>query len=523
MGRRKKIPVTGTAMSKQTSRTDKIYKFRKVTHEQLQAADIITFAEDICGMDFGERPAQKTLLKAFYGLPILPHEMKDYTAMTGNETVHEPGRPKSEGVWAVGARGGKSFCSALIACYESTRDRWQKHLAPQEAGYCVIVCTRQKQAEDIIGASCRRLLEGSRIADMIRETTTSTITLTNNMVIASAPCSSTAFRGVPIYLLILDECCHFRTVGPKADSVVYDALRPRLAQFPQSKALKISTPAARQGLMWDEFNEGRTVPSRLTVQCPTRLLNPVIPQAFIDKELVRDKNNHDREFLALFALRCDAFFPQDKLEAAVTHSGDLPYNPNYTYSCGLDQSGLSTSGDRFAACISHKDTHDGKVYIDVVRSWQATSGARVIDEVKTLCEIYNINSISIDRYSSGWISQAFESQAGLTVTIRELLPKVYQNLKSLLLKGDLCLCDDKGLLDGLATTESFYGANNSMSIFHSRTSEGHSDSADACAASVFDSSQKSLSYFARALAINEAFFAAERKEEEERVGRMQNK
>jgi hypothetical protein len=477
-------------------RPDVLPSSGKVSYEQLQALDIVQFSEWVLGISFKERPAQRVILKALYGLPLTEAELPIYAELTDNPKVFEDGIEKGEGVWAVGARGGKSFLTSVIALYEATRDKWKQYLAPGETGYAVITATKQQQAQDIIGASCSRLMENSRIAHLIEDSWTTSLILKNGMCVASYPCNSTAARGLPIFLLIFDEIAHFRLEGPKADETVNNALRPRQAQFPGAKCLKISTPAAKQGLFWDEFDEGFTVPGRLTIQAPTRAVNPLIPQEFIDKEYKRDPDNAAREFGAEFAEQVDAFLPFNKLNEAFILGGDLLPEPSHKYFSGIDQSGLS-GRDRFALSVAHRE--DKEVVVDVVRSWATKDGRQIIAEARGITRDYSIHSVTVDRYAGGWIKQAFEG-VGLEVKVREPLPAVYQNFKSLLMAGCIKLPDVKSLRDGLARTQAYYGRNNSLSISHERSVAGHADEADAVVTAVWcASSRQQGGYFSSVL------------------------
>ena len=458
-----------------------------ISYENLQRMDIIEFAEIALGMDFVERPSQRVILKALYGLPLTAAELPLYTELTTNETVFEDGIEKTEGLWAIGRRGGKSYLSSLIALFEATRNKWKQYLAPGEVGYAAITATKQQQAVDIIGASCARLMENSRFAHLVVESWSTSLVLSNGMRIVSAPCSSSALRGIPCFLLIFDELAHFRIEGPKSDETVINALKPGQAQFPGAKCLKISTPAAKMGIFWDEFDEGFQVPGRLTIQAPTRTVNPVIPQETIDKEMLRDPDNANREFFSEFAEQVDSFLPFNKLKEAFVLAGDLLPESSKRYFIGTDQSGLSLKGDRFAMSVAHREGKE--VIVDVVRSWSTTKGREIIAEITVIAKDYSVGEVVIDRYAAGWLREAFEA-AGLQVKIRPTLPEVYSNFKSLLLAGCLRLPDRKPLRDGLARTQSFYGRNNSMSIFHERTAGNHADESDAVVTAVFEASSK---------------------------------
>lgn len=452
--------------------------------KDLQQIDIITFATDprYLNLSFEKRPAQEVLLRVLYGLPLDRKQARIYRKLTGNKREFESGQDKTEAVWVLGARSGKSLLASIIALYEATRNKWQQYLTKGEFGYIVVIATRQKQAEQIIQANCSRLIENSpALSPLGRELYQTELTLTNNMKIISLPCNSTAGRGLPIACFVLDECAHFYTEGVKADQTIYDSLRPRMAQFPGAKVVLISTPAAKQGLLWNFFQEGFSVPSRWTAQADTRVVNPEIPEKFIKREYKRDIDYARREFGAEFAEKIESFFAYEVLENSYTLVGSLPYNEGFDYSLGIDQSGLS-GRDRFALAISHKE--DDKILVDHIEAWQTKDSDIILKGVGELAGAYSINRASIDRYAKGWITQAL-NKLGLEVEIRPSLPEIYTNLKSLLIAQKVKLPDNPDLRKALTNTQAYYGKNNSLSIGHQRSAAGHSDLADACASSIW--------------------------------------
>jgi len=452
--------------------------------KDLQDVDIITFATDqrYLGLSFEERPAQEVLLRVLYGLPLDRKQLKIYRKLTGNRKEFEPGQDKTEAVWVLGARSGKSLLASIIALYEATRDRWQQYLNKGESGYIVVIATRQKQAEQIIQANCSRLIENSpALRGMVKELYQTELTLKNNMKIISLPCNSTAGRGLPICAFVLDECGHFYTEGIKADQTIYDSLRPRMAQFPGAKVVLISTPAAKQGLLWNFFEEGFTVPSRFTAQADTRTVNPDIPKEFIKAEYKRDVDYARREFGAEFAEKIESFFPYEILQNSFTLIGSLAYKNEFAYSAGIDQSGLS-GRDRFALAISHKE--GDAVLVDYIKAWETKDSDTILKEVGKLTEGYRLNKVSIDRYAKGWVAQAL-NKLGLEVEIRPSMAEIYTNLKSLMIAGRLRLPDNSDLRKALQNTQAYYGKNNALSIGHTRSAAGHADLADAVATSVW--------------------------------------
>jgi len=462
---------------------------RRGPPKDLKTCDIIRFATEYLNISFEKRPGQEVVLRVLYGLPLNEEQIKLYTQFTKNNEVFEADIEKTEGAFAVGARGGKSYLAAVIALYESIcrGHIWKKYLNKDETGYAIITATRQKQAEDIVQASCTRMLENSCLKYLIKHSWRATLELINGFQIKSFPCNSTAARGLPIFLLIFDELAHYRVEGPKADETIFNALRPRQAQFPGAKCLKISTPAAKQGLLWQDFSQGFKIPGRLTIQAPTRLMNPQIPQVFIDKEYKRDPENAAREFGAEFAETVSGFFATcvDKLNACFELDGDVPFNKDQRYYASIDQSGLS-GNDRFAFAIAHRGLR--RTQADVVREWDTIEVDLILEEIKQLCAIYGIRKVWIDKYAGGWVKSALE-KIGLEVEYRERLAVIYTNGKTLVLTGNLLLPDYPSLRNGLMSTGAWYGKSNTLSIGHERNLEGHGDAANAVMAAVYYASQ----------------------------------
>jgi len=455
--------------------------------KKLQDLNIIEFAtgENWLNLSFKDRPAQEVILRVIYGLPLNDDQLKIYHKLTKNKKEFEAGEEKAEAVLALGARSGKSLEASIIAIYEATRSKWQKYLNKGESGYVVVVSTRQKQSEQIIGANCLRLMENSyNLRGLIKDSTQSELTLKNNMKIISLPCNATSGRGLPIACLIFDEIAHFYTEGVKADETIFNALRPRQVQFPGCKLIMISTPAAKQGIFFNFFDEGFKTPGRLTAQAPTLFMNPLVDHKFLQKEKKRDIDNYLREFEAQFSEKLEAFFSYEIIVNALKLAGDLPYNPEYSYFAGIDASGLA-GRDKFALSICHNQGTD--VYIDKAVTWDIKDGDLIMADIEKIMGIYNITKVSIDRYAKGWVQNALE-KIGLKVEIRPSLTEIFVNLKSLMLGNRLFLPDIQGIKKALQNTIGFYGRNNALSISHSRDSEGHGDILDAIATSAFNAS-----------------------------------
>jgi len=466
-------------------------KFRS-KKKKLKNLNIIQFAENpvVLGLSFAKRPAQKVILKALYGLPLTKKELEIYSILTKGKGEYIPGKERTEAILALGARSGKSFIASICALYSATVDwlnkDWKKTLSPGEYIYVCIVATRELQARKIIQESCLRMLEHSpMLKGMIKKSTDLEITLKNHVKIISGPANSTALRGLPIVYLAMDECAFFRQEGVNQDEKIFNSLRPRMAQFVGNKLFMLSTAGSKQGLFWQYFNEGFNIPDRLTCQAPTDFVNPMIPKEFLEKEKIRDISNYMREYEGIFAERMEAFFSFDMLNECFVLPGDQKYNSTFNYILGVDASGLA-GRDLFGLGISHRQ--GPKIIIDYAKSFNTKNLDVIVNEIKELKKNYNLRIAVIDKFSKGFV-KAFLIKLDLAVVIRPSLADIYVNAKSLAISGNLVLPISKELKSGLLNTQAFYSKSNSLTIGHPRGSSGHSDLADACITSIFQSSR----------------------------------
>jgi len=461
-----------------------------ISSKSLQSANIIDFATDpnFLGLSFKDRPAQEVLLRTLYNLPLTWKQKKILKQISPGYRTN--GDHLLEAVWVLGSRSGKSLLASIIALYEATRKKWQQYLSQGESAYIVVVATRQKQAEQIIGANCARLIENSPgLSNLIEGIYSTELVLKNGMRIISLPCNSTAGRGLAVAAFILDEIGHYAVEGIRSDELIYNSLRPRMAQFPSAKVVLISTPSAKQGLLWSFYKEGTTVPQRFTCQADTRTINPIIPQEFIDRERKRDPDMAAREFDAEFAERSQAFFTDEMIENSFSLLGDFSYHTGYSYHVGIDQSGLS-GRDKFAISICHKEAD--MIRANTVESFDTKDLDKVMSGVKRLKDLYHFSIVYIDKYASGWVGGCLK-KLGLGVEIRPALPQIYQNLRTLMLAKRIDICPNESLKRALENTQGYYSKGNNLSIGHQRGIEGHADLADALATAVFIASQKGAS------------------------------
>lgn len=161
-----------------------------ISSKSLQDANIIEFATDpnFLGLSFQDRPAQEVLLRTLYNLPL---SWKQKRILKQISPGYRTNGELLEAVWVLGSRSGKSLLASIIALYEATRVKWQEYLSKGESAYIVVVATRQKQSEQIIGANCARLIENSPgLRNLIEGIFSTELVLKNGMrvfIILSGP------------------------------------------------------------------------------------------------------------------------------------------------------------------------------------------------------------------------------------------------------------------------------------------------------------------------------------------------
>src|SRR5439155_14661944 len=105
---------------------------------------IIEFVTDPALLGLAISPAQRTLLKSIYGLPLTAQELDIFRDCTGRET-YVAGRPFSEVTVVAGARAGKdSRIAAPIVCYEAVFGNHTQHLGRGERAVIPLVAQDQR-------------------------------------------------------------------------------------------------------------------------------------------------------------------------------------------------------------------------------------------------------------------------------------------------------------------------------------------------------------------------------------------
>jgi hypothetical protein len=284
---------------------------------------IVEFVTDPALLGLTISPAQETLLRAIYGLPMSEEHLELYRACTG---LHIP--PSTP----------------PIVCYEAVFGGHERHLARGERGVIVLVAQDQRATKIAFGYIRDYLSRSPLLSSMVEEVLTSEITLTNGLSVSCFPCTLRSLRGWSIAAGVLDELAFFRLEGQAdSDVEVQASIRRGMIAFPSTRLIKISTPYMKSGVLHDDFKRGFGMddPDLLVWRASALLMNPSLRAERLERGRRLDPSRFAREYEAEFTDDLEAFIARAWVEAAVVpHRHALaPQLDRWWYSAAIDASG----------------------------------------------------------------------------------------------------------------------------------------------------------------------------------------
>lgn len=351
--------------------------------------------------------AQRTALKAVYGLPLVVRELEIFKKIT-DLTEYRPGVEWDEASFILGRRSGKSDkLGSNIALYEACC-RKHKLSVGQSPVVMIVASEKKRQAKIVFKYIEGKLKRSPVLKKMIQNVTQDCITLRNGVEIQVYPCSIGRVRGVSLICFIADEVAHWRIEGKDVDVDVLDSARPGL-DFDYSKMIKISTPYMMRGEIWQDYKQFYSKPNDdvIVFQGDTLLFNP----SYSAKKLARLKKRkpltYRTEHEAFFRSDLSAMYDPAMIDKAVNSDRplEIPAVSDVEYMAFVDVAG-GGGKDSYSLAIGHEENE--KVIVDVVRSRVPKFNP---DEVTAqYCELlkkYGISKVIGDKFSGDWASNAF--------------------------------------------------------------------------------------------------------------------
>jgi terminase large subunit-like protein len=386
-----------------------------------------TIIDAICHKQlFGSLPAFSSLdtwiawlswLKAVFALPMEDPELAIYRQCTGR--TQPPTKQPSEIYTIVGRRGGKSFISSLTAVFIACFSNFKRYLNAGERAAILILARDRDQAKIVFSYVSGILHAIPALAAMIDVERADEIELDNGVIIMVKTSDFGAIRGLTVAAAILDEVAFWDSEGISPDREVLTALRPATSTIPNAKLICISTPYSQAGSLYEAHRDhyGKDDDHVLIWQADTRTMNPTIDEGLIQREIERDPEGAQAEWLATFRTDLQAAFSPEALEACTVKGRDeLPPSPIIAYSAFVDPSG--GKADSFTLAIGHKSD---RAIIDLCRAWEAPFNPKeVVSEIAEVLKGYGVLNVTGDRFAAEWPIAEFSAHGFLTRSAKRI-------------------------------------------------------------------------------------------------------
>jgi len=421
-------------------------------------------------------------LKAIFGLPMTEDEQKIYHEYTGRTDL--PTQAFKEVFLIIGARGGKSFISALVAVYLALFKDWSDRLRPGEVGWIFVIATDRDQAR-IVMSYIGAILAEEPFKSMVVQETKGQITLANNIVIEIHTASFRGVRGYTVLAAVCDELGVWRaedSANPSQE--IIEMLEPRMVEG--SLMIGISTPRSRKGVLWDAYKEkyGKNDPDILVWKAGTREMNPTFSQKKIDRALKRNPTTARAEYFAEFRADVEGYLSLEDIEAVtVRRRKALLPCVGVHYKAFVDPTGGKS--DSFALSIGHAEKN--KIIIDRIEERLAPCDLKAV--VKNFCLIlrdYGIHQVVGDEFGGRWCAAEFalvdksNNKYGVKyIPVGRSKSELYLFFQPIVLTGSVELLDIKRLGMQFQSLERAVRADSKDAITHPRG--GHDDVANVVA------------------------------------------
>jgi hypothetical protein len=380
----------------------------------------------------------RSLLIAAMGEPLEPDELERFRKLTGREQAPTE---RVDEVWCViGRRGGKSRAIAVLAAYLSTLTKVELDVG--ETGVVLCLAPSKDQASIVLGYLEGLLRQSPVLSKLIRRTTSETIQLNNRITIDVRSASFRRLRGQTCIAAICDEAAFWQSEdSTNPDVEIINAVRPSLLTTHGLLAV-ISSPYSRRGALWTAFRENYGPdgdPKILVAHAPSKDLNPMLSQDYIDRAFEKDSVSAAAEYGAQFRSDIEGFVSTEAVDACIDRGVlERPYERQYFYAAFADPSG--GANDSFTLAIAHRE---GKsAVLDVVREHRPPfSPENVVAQFCKLLSDYRVTTVTGDRYSGEWVVEAFRKNGVLYEPSEKTKSELYADLLPLINSRTVGLLD----------------------------------------------------------------------------------
>lgn len=428
----------------------------------------------------------RAFLKAIYSRPLSDSELAIFQRCTSRQEA--PQAPVSTVSLVCGRRSGKSAVAAALAVFEACFRDWTPRLSPGESAVIMVLATTTQQAAIIMRYVKGLLAASPLLSTMIERETESTLELSNRSAIMVAPTNFRSVRGRSVAVALFDESAFWRDAdtGSNPDKEVLRAVRASQATFgDDAKLIMLSSPYRRSGILFDHWRRffGKDDARNLSWMAATAVMNPTVPQSFIDEAFDVDAVAAASEFGSIeggltFRDDLSSFIDRDAVERLVCADRfELPPTRGIQYVAFIDPAGGS-GGDSMTLAICH--THNEIAIVDAIREVKPPfSPEAIVGEFVSLLKSYSVKRVTGDRWGSEFVQERFRNLGVHYVVSDRTKSQIYTELLPIL-NGARCeLLDNKRMLQQIVSLERRTARGGRDSIDH--PNGGHDDVANAVA------------------------------------------
>lgn len=393
-------------------------------------------------------------LSAVYGIKVHPSHTQLVADCTGRQRRLLPADGFDTAVFLTGRRSGKSRMAAVIGAYEAALAGREHKLAKGEKGV-VAICAPTTRQSRIVREYIRALFDPPLLHGEIVAETADSFELANGIRIETLAGDWRTVRGFTLVAAVIDEACFFGLDAEskvRSDTELVRALKPALATC-GGRLVAISTPYARRGWCFSQYKRhfGNDNGRVLVWNCPSRTMNPSLPQSVVDEALAEDLQAAKAEYLGEWRDDVAEFVPRSLIEGLVQQGRkELLPRSNVRYLAFVDMSG--GRADDAACAIGH--LVERKVVIDLLRRYKAPFNPHeIITLMAEQLRQYAIHRVTGDAYAAEFTARAFEAQGIGYVKSDKPASQLYLELLPRLCSGEIELPDNELLVDQLAGLE----------------------------------------------------------------------
>ena len=328
---------------------------------------------DLFGRTFRRRSfwTWRAFGKVIDGLSLTEaREIELYRECTGRAEL--PRGPVRRIVCLAGRRAGKDRAFSAIALWRCVCTDWSKRISAGEQAVCILLGKDKKQAA-ILQRYCRGLIKASAIISaMVLRDTEGVIEFSNGAVLEIVTNDADLVRGRSAIGVFGSESCHWdtREDASSSDAEVVAAARPSMSMCPDGGLLALfSSVHLKRGWMFRQFERhfGDDHAKTLIWFAPTRVMNPLVPQAEIEEAIAEDGPKFRAEYLNVWRDSESDFCTSDLIER-ITDYGEVERPPErgqmYMAFCDM---ALGTGRDSAALAIGHvADDKQRSLAVDMV-------------------------------------------------------------------------------------------------------------------------------------------------------------